>query len=43
VLPFKISNRLSWFLEADIPLFLRDDGTKMRASATGLFQTGVGF
>ena len=43
VLPIKISNRVAWFFEADIPLFLRDDGTKMRASATALFQTGVGF
>ena len=43
VLPIKISNRLAWFFEADVPLFLRDDGTKLRASATGLFQTGVGF
>jgi hypothetical protein len=43
VLPIKLSNRLAWFFEADIPLFLRDDGTKVRASATALFQTGVGF
>ncbi len=43
VLPFKISNRLVWFLEADVPVFLRDDGRKMRLSATGLLQTGVGF
>ena len=43
VLPFKISDRVSWFVEADVPLFLRDDGSKMRASATGLFQTGFGF
>lgn len=43
VLPFKISNRLAYFIEADVPLFLRDDGTKMRASATALFQTGIGF
>ena len=43
VLPFKISNRLAYFIEADVPLFVRDDGTKMRASATALFQTGIGF
>ncbi len=43
VLPVKISNRLSWFVELDIPLFLRDDGTRMRGTATALFQTGVGF
>jgi hypothetical protein len=43
VLPIKLSNRVAWFVELDVPLFLRDDGTKMRASATALFQTGVGF
>lgn len=43
VVPVKVSNRLAWFVELDIPLFLRDDGTKMRGTATALFQTGVGF
>ena len=43
VLPVKISNRLAWFLEIDVPLFLRDDGKKLQPSATALFQTGVGF
>lgn len=43
VLPFKVSERLSWFVEGDVPLFLRDDGDKMRPSATFLFQSGVGF
>jgi len=43
VVPFKVSERVSYFVEGDIPLFLRDDGTKMQPSATFLFQTGVGF
>jgi hypothetical protein len=43
VVPVKVSNRISWFVEVDVPLFLRDDGRKVQASATGLFQTGVGF
>lgn len=44
VVPFKVSEKVSYFLEADIPLFLRQgiDG-KFRPSATLLFQTGVGF
>lgn len=43
VVPFKISDKLSYFVEADVPMFLRDDGKEMRPSATLLFQTGVGF
>lgn len=43
VVPIKVSERLSWFVEGDLPLFLRDDGDKLRPSATLLFQTGVGF
>jgi hypothetical protein len=43
VVPFRISEKLSYFVEADVPLFLRDDGKEMRPSATLLFQTGVGF
>jgi hypothetical protein len=43
VLPFKIGNRAVWFLELDVPLFIRDGGTKAVFSATALFQTGVGF
>jgi hypothetical protein len=43
VLPFKISEKVSYFVEADVPLFLRDNGTKIQPSATFLFQTGFGF
>jgi len=43
VVPFKVSSKLAYFVEGDIPLFLRDDGTKMQPSASFLFQTGVGF
>lgn len=43
VVPFKVSKQFSCFIEGDIPLFLRDDGTKMQPSASLQFQTGVGF
>jgi hypothetical protein len=43
VVPFKLSKQFSYFVEGDIPLFLRYDGTKMEPSVTFLFQTGVGF
>ena len=43
VVPFKIGERAVWFLEADVPLFVRDNGKKAVFSATGLSQTGVGF
>lgn len=39
----KLSKRISYFVEADLPLFLRDDGDAMRPSATFLFQSGFGF
>lgn len=53
VIPFKISDKISYFIEGDLPLFLRDTvvagapgappTTEMQPSATFLFQTGVGF
>lgn len=43
VVPFKISEHLSYFVEGDLPLFLRDSGTSMQPSATLLLQTGVSF
>jgi hypothetical protein len=43
VLPFKISERAVYFVEADVPLFIRDDGHKAQFSATGLLQSGFGF
>jgi hypothetical protein len=43
VVPFKIGARAVWFVELDIPLFVRDAGPKALFSATALFQTGVGF
>jgi hypothetical protein len=43
VVPFKISDVLSYFVELDVPLFLRDNGTEMRASATVLLQSGMAF
>lgn len=43
VVPFKIGKRAVYFVEADVPLFVRDAGDKALFSATFLFQTGVGF
>lgn len=43
VVPFKVSEHLNYFVEADVPLFLRDSGTSMQPSATLLLQTGVSF
>lgn len=43
VVPFKVSEHLSYFVEGDLPLFLRDSGTSMQPSATLLLQTGVSF
>ena len=43
VVPFKISKQFSYFIEGDVPLFLRDDGTKIQPSASFQFQTGIGF
>lgn len=43
VVPFKIGQRAVYFLEMDVPLFVRDAGDKALFSATALFQTGVGF
>lgn len=39
----KLSKRVSYFIEGDLPLFLRDDGTSMQPSATFLLQSGFGF
>jgi hypothetical protein len=43
VVPFKIGKRAVYFVEGDLPLFIRDAGDKALFSATFLFQTGVGF
>lgn len=43
VVPFKIGKRAVYFVEGDIPLFIRDAGDKALFSATFLFQTGIGF
>lgn len=43
VVPFKIGQRAVYFVEADVPLFVRDAGDKALFSATFLFQTGIGF
>jgi hypothetical protein len=43
VLPIKVSKRSVYFLEADAPIFLRDNGHKPELSGTFLFQTGFGF
>jgi hypothetical protein len=45
VLPLKIGDKLVYFFELDLPLFLRDNPaiSKAQASATILFQSGFGF
>jgi len=43
VVPFKIGHRAVYFVEGDIPVFVRDAGDKALVSATFLFQTGIGF
>jgi hypothetical protein len=43
VVPFKIGKRAVYFVEGDLPLFVRDAGDKALFSATFFFQTGVGF
>jgi hypothetical protein len=45
VLPLKINDKLVYFFELDLPLFLRDTPAidKAQASATVLFQSGFGF
>lgn len=43
VLPIKLSERASYFIEVDVPLFSRDNGRKAVFSATGLLQTGIAF
>ena len=43
VVPFRISSQFSYFVEGDIPLFLRDTAMKVEPSLSFLFQTGVGF
>jgi hypothetical protein len=43
VKPFKISDVLAYFVELDLPLFFRDDGSQMKPSLTVQFQTGFGF
>lgn len=43
VLPIKVSERAVYFIEADVPLFLRDNGQKPEFTATFLLQSGFGF
>ena len=43
VLPVEISERVSWFAELDLPVFIRDRDDRLRGSVTVLFQTGFGF
>jgi hypothetical protein len=43
VVPFRISETLVYFVEADIPVFFTDIGSDVRTSGTFLFQSGFGF
>ncbi len=40
---FEISDGIAYFIELDLPAFLRDNGDSMRPSLTVLFQTGFAF
>jgi hypothetical protein len=43
VLPIKVSKRSVYFVEADLPTFVRDNGHKAELSTTFQIQTGFGF
>ena len=43
VKPFALGKGISYFVELDLPMFLRDNGDAMKPSLTVLFQTGFGF
>lgn len=43
VLPFRITETLVYFVEADFPIFFTDIGSDVRTSGTFLFQSGFGF
>jgi hypothetical protein len=43
VVPFRISESLVYFVEADLPLFLNEVGNKVHGSATFQVQSGFGF
>lgn len=40
---FPIHELVSYFIELDLPVFFRDDGSSMQPSLTVLFQSGFGF
>jgi hypothetical protein len=43
VVPFRISQSVVYYVEADLPLFLNDDAGKVKGSATVQFQSGFAF
>jgi hypothetical protein len=43
VKPFALGKGVSYFVELDLPMFLRDNGDAMKPSLTVLFQSGFGF
>jgi hypothetical protein len=43
LVPFRLFKQLSYFVGLGAPVFLRNDGTKMRPSVGLQFQTGVRF
>jgi hypothetical protein len=43
VKPFALGKGISYFLELDLPVFMRDNGSEMKPSLTVLFQSGIGF
>ncbi len=43
VKPFALGKGLAYFIELDLPFFMRDNGSEMKPSLTVLFQSGLGF
>ncbi|MCB9698809.1 MAG: hypothetical protein H6738_18655 [Alphaproteobacteria bacterium] len=43
VKPFSINDKVAYFVEMDVPIFVRDIGDTMQPSVSLLFQTGFGF
>jgi hypothetical protein len=43
VLPIKIGDSLTYYVEGDVPMFLRDGGSEMKPSVGFQFQSGIAF
>lgn len=43
VVPFELNDTLTYFVEGDLPMFLRDGGSEMKPSVGFQFQSGIAF